>query len=121
MPLMMAKVRSAHGGADSPDPNVTEPTEVLEIPKSHGTRIVGIRGYLDFTTPPETLDIEFWVKNEHSAAGASTKWSKWGGLVGVANLIGFEHTGLVAVKVFMRLTNISGGTPVDVFAEMLTA
>lgn len=114
MALTIPRVRTKAGAGDDANPNTTEPPVGDVI---GGTQLRGVRGHLIFPTPPDTADVEFWVKNAHVDAPATDQWVLAGALVAVADREMFEHTGIGESEVYLRIVNSTAADSVDIFAE----
>ena len=119
MPLGLRLIRSNTTGNDDDDPSVQAPVAAdLFIPHTMrkdapNAPVVGFRGKLVFDDPvANTADLEVWTRND-----ADGSWTLAGEKPGLVSNRLFIQNDLSDAVVFFRLVNISGGDPIEIWAE----
>lgn len=111
-------VRTKQDAADDADPNIVPPlaadlfvSSALR-PDSH-TATIGFRGKLVFTVPAgNTANIEVWIRNE-----TDSTWAFAGVLAAVPDSSMFIYDDAGDAVIYFRLTGITAGNPIAVWAE----
>src|SRR5262245_48823076 len=113
-------VRTKADALDDPSPLVTAPASdsllylFTERPDADSPTI-GFHAFLHFTTPAaNTADVEVWARNETDNTWILVSAMA---LTGVSHRIGFEQDDLDDPVLFIRLINVTGGNPIQVWAE----
>jgi hypothetical protein len=122
--LNFTLVRIKEDAADDPDPNDTAPqeTDCFHVPEYMDTvrqkPSDGFVAYLSFDDPVGNVaDVQVYIRDE--SRRSENVWIDAGSRSALVHLRGFEEPRLFNATVYFRITGITAGEPVSVYAAPL--